>query len=86
MDAVAVLFRFMNNLESNTRLNLKEWLVREDHFLRVAMGEEDIDTLDETTGVATYVKHYFDQTDVDDERLWKNKIYKFVGTVNNTWI
>jgi hypothetical protein len=86
MDAVAVLYRFMNNLESNTRLNLKEWLVREDHFLRVDLGQEDRIELDETTGEATFAKHYFDVTDFDGERAWSNKIYKFVGIINNDWV
>jgi hypothetical protein len=60
MDAVAVLFKFMNDLDAGNILNLKEELINEDSKLRVDLGESDAGTPDATTGEVVYFKHYFD--------------------------
>lgn len=95
MDAVAVLFKFMNDLDAGNILNLKEELINEDSKLRVDIGQKDAGTPNPTTGEVVYTTHYFDQTMVNGSgdvvptggsAIWANKIYKWAGLINNEWI
>jgi hypothetical protein len=86
LDAVAMLFRMMNNLDSGTRMNLKEWLIQEDKMVRVDMGMLDVLSTESATGEKTFAPYTFDRTDIEGQRIWSNKLYKFIGIIDNDWI